>query len=156
MEQQKSDKGMVHSRDALIPTCREATKAAKRLTPNERAVLSFIGPDGGDVDWRAWNFKGIGRETGLERNLVRRACRSLTRKGYAAFEKGLWSEDGGPRGSGYRATDAGKHLYWLALTDEQPSPHLTALIAALGEAAGEALGGYEAKRSAPPNQTGEA
>lgn len=78
-----------------------------RVTPNERAVLDILAPDGGDLDWRAYSFRPLVKQTGLDRRLVRLACRSLARKGLAAFEKGLWTEDGEVAGAGYRATDKG-------------------------------------------------
>jgi hypothetical protein len=52
-------------------------------------------------------FDTLSKETGLDRATVRRSCRFLTRRGLAQFSRGLWSEDGEPRGSGYAATRAG-------------------------------------------------
>ena len=44
-------------------------------------------------------FAGIQRRTGLSRDFVRAACRSLAAKG---------TDDGDPAGSGYAVTDAGR------------------------------------------------
>lgn len=58
----------------------------------------------------AFPFNPIIERTGLQRRVVRRACRSLTRKGLAYFAKGLWTEDGEMVGAGYGATRAGRTL----------------------------------------------
>lgn len=55
-------------------------------------------------------FASLSEETGLDRKQVRRACRSLSRKGLAEFGKGLWTDDGEPAGSGYAATQAAADL----------------------------------------------
>ena len=52
-------------------------------------------------------FQPIMLATRLPRNVVRRACRALKRKGLAEFGQGLWKSDGGLAGSGYAATEAG-------------------------------------------------
>jgi hypothetical protein len=52
-------------------------------------------------------FKGIAARSGLEQRLVRRTVRSLARKGFAEYGKGLWTDDGALAGSGYRCTKAG-------------------------------------------------
>ena len=53
-------------------------------------------------------FAGIQRRTGLSRDFVRAACRSLAAKGLAAYSSSLWTDDGDPAGSGYAVTDAGR------------------------------------------------
>ena len=77
------------------------------LNDNERKVLdSLIAAD----DYSGFcylSFSAIGIPWGLDRKTVRRACRSLKRKGLAEFKAGLWTEDGEPAGSGYAATRAG-------------------------------------------------
>jgi hypothetical protein len=83
--------------------------AAPKLTAIERAVLDSLSDAGEE---RCYAFAPICQHTGLERSVVRRACRSLKRKGLARFETGLWTEDGEPRGSGYGLTRAGLTLYW--------------------------------------------
>lgn len=81
-----------------------------KINPKERLVLDYIGETGGDLDWCAYSFAPIMKNTGLTRPEVRRACRSLARKGLTAFERALWTEDGEMVGAGYRATAAGRAL----------------------------------------------
>jgi len=125
---------MVHSSQALvIPTAQSAKPVLVRLTDAERAVLTVIGPDGGEYDWRAWSFAPLCEETGLERRIVRRACRSLTRKGLAAFEIGLWSEDWDrPAGAGYRSTAAGRQHFYSALLAEEATANAMGISALRG------------------------
>lgn len=78
-----------------------------KLTSNERAVLRVLA---GISDGYYKPFAPIARTTGLDRNVVRRACRSLKRKGLADFLAGLWTEDGEPAGAGYAATPEGREL----------------------------------------------
>lgn len=73
-----------------------------KLNDREGAVLACLkdAHDGmGGFSYLA--FAPIQAETGLTRKDVRRACRSLTRKGLAEFGSGLWTEVGYPAGSGY-------------------------------------------------------
>lgn len=53
------------------------------------------------------HFAHISRRTRLKRKAVRRACRSLARKGLAEYARGLFTCDGDPYGAGYAATSAG-------------------------------------------------
>jgi hypothetical protein len=76
----------------------------------ERKVLQSLSEAGWGEDWYL-PFAPICDEWGLARNVVRRACRSLARKGLAEFESGLWDEDGEPAGSGYTATEAGRKAF---------------------------------------------
>jgi len=59
--------------------------------------------DAGD-DFGYLSFADISSRTGLERKIVRRACRALARKGLAAYGRGLFNDDGEVAGSGYTAT----------------------------------------------------
>ena len=52
-------------------------------------------------------FATLASDTRIDRKAVRRACRSLARKGLTKYAKGLWNEDGEPCGSGYGLTDEG-------------------------------------------------
>ena len=54
-------------------------------------------------------FSTIAEDTGLTKKEVRRAVRSLSRKGLAQYTRGLLAEDDSPGyfGSGYGATRAG-------------------------------------------------
>lgn len=79
-----------------------------KLNEKELEVLRCLAeayhPD--EDEWGAYGFKALSSITGLDAKNVRRACRSLARKGLAAYERGLWSDDG-PAGAGYRATEEG-------------------------------------------------
>lgn len=78
------------------------------MSPKETKVLRALVEHGTDYCGFCFlNFASISDETGFDRKTVRRACRSLTRKGLAEFGKGLWTEDGEPAGSGYCATKSG-------------------------------------------------
>lgn len=50
-------------------------------------------------------FSPICKKTGLSRKVVRRAIRSLDRKGFTEYARGLCDEDGEFRGAGYRPTE---------------------------------------------------
>jgi hypothetical protein len=76
------------------------------LNPNEAKVLVELADDY-RCDFGYRGFAYLTRETGLDRKVVRRACRSLARKGLAQYGRGLWSENGEPAGSGYAATKFG-------------------------------------------------
>lgn len=77
-----------------------------KINDNERKVLRFLVSEFSD-EYGFYSFAGITAVTRLDRRRVRLACRSLTRKGLLRFGRGLWSDDGEPRGSGYGATKAG-------------------------------------------------
>jgi hypothetical protein len=85
-------------------------KKIPTLNENERKVLSALAEDYDDLEWRAWYFRGLVADTKLNLSQVRRACRSLAKKGLAKFERGLFNEDGETAGSGYRATRLGAAL----------------------------------------------
>lgn len=63
--------------------------------------------------------------TGLDRKIIRRACRSLARKGLAKCCHGLCDEDGNFRGSGYIATKAGASLMFNRLKGSYDHPTKT-------------------------------
>jgi hypothetical protein len=75
-----------------------------KLSERERAVLEVLVDAGGPDDFGFLSFAGIARRGKIDPLSVRRSVRSLARKGLAQFEKGLWSDAGEPRGSGYCAT----------------------------------------------------
>lgn len=77
-----------------------------RLNANEEKVLAALAASYSE-DFGYIGFAGVSRRTRLSRREVRRACRSLTRKGLAQFARGLWTENGRTAGSGYAATKAG-------------------------------------------------
>ena len=73
-----------------------------KLNENEKKVLMQMNCERDDFAFS--NFAWLTEVTGLDRKSVRRACRSLTRKGLAVFQKGLWTSEGDPAGAGYAAT----------------------------------------------------
>ena len=87
---------------------------APDLNPIERKVLTVLVAAAGDFGH--YSFAGIVAHARaehrwrLDRKQVRRACRSLARKGLAQFGSGLFTEDGEVAGSGYTATREGVHL----------------------------------------------
>lgn len=75
------------------------------MTPDQRKVLAALDAVGTDY---CLPFNALSSDTGLDRKVVRRACRALARKGLAHFKSGLWAEDGELAGSGYGITEAGR------------------------------------------------
>jgi DNA-binding MurR/RpiR family transcriptional regulator len=75
-------------------------------TPNEAKVLALLAS--GSEDFGVMSFAEIAHWIRLTRKEIRRACRSLKRKGFAEFYRGCWTEDGVPAGSGYGATAVGR------------------------------------------------
>ena len=73
------------------------------LNDNEKKVLGALAAcePFDDNDLCYMNFDGISKRTGLDRRVVRLACRSLKRKGLALFGTGLCHEDGTFAGAGY-------------------------------------------------------
>ncbi|MDP2410386.1 MAG: hypothetical protein Q8M26_08875 [Pseudolabrys sp.] len=79
-----------------------------KLNPQELKVLRFLVRKWSEYgEFTYCSFAPIMCGTKLTRPDVRRACRSLKRKGLASFKAGLWTEDGEPYGSGYSCTKAG-------------------------------------------------
>jgi len=77
----------------------------------ERACLKVLAHyRGEDEDFCYLHFQTVMDATKLTRPEVRRAIRSLARKGLAEYGKGLWTDDG-PAGAGYCCTEEGlKHV----------------------------------------------
>lgn len=69
-------------------------------------------PDKHDV----FCFATIQSDTGLDRKRVRQACRSLTDKGLARYERSTWDDDGAPAGSGYWATDQARRTLTIGVS----------------------------------------
>ncbi len=85
------------------------------MTSDQAMVLKFLADNFRGEGW-AYSFRPIICETLLPRDRVRRAARALARKGFAAYHRGLWTDDGTPAGAGYAATAAGiEHLEGLKL-----------------------------------------
>lgn len=105
---------MAHPGTSPVGRSQEAPPESVRLNPNEAAVLRFFVDGQMEAEEGAhWTFASIMRETGLERSMVRRACRSLWRRGLASYERALWNDDG-PAGAGY-ASSAWGDLVMAAL-----------------------------------------
>ena len=88
------------------------------LNANERKVMAFLADQFSSLDERYWPFDAIKQHVRLDRKTIRRACRSLKRKGLTEFRAGLWNDDGEPVGSGYGATKAGAEYF--AQSKEKP------------------------------------
>lgn len=80
------------------------------LNESEHKILKALAAAEEYEGFGYYGFQSLILETGLERKQVRRACRSLARKGLAQYGRGLWTEDGEVAGSGYCATKAGAEL----------------------------------------------
>jgi len=78
----------------------------KNMNDNELKILTFLA-EHFEEDENCYYFRGISEETSLDIKTVRRACRSLARKGYTECIHGLFNEDGEVAGSGYCATRLG-------------------------------------------------
>ena len=82
-----------------------------RLTQDEQAALIALGQETRpSEEYRS--FAGIAQALEIygldwDRARIRRACRSLARKGLAEYMRGLWTEDGEMAGAGYGITKAG-------------------------------------------------
>lgn len=83
-----------------------AVPAPPRVGRIEAKVLAALASVAGDFG--VLSFRSIARRAKIKRTEIRRACRSLKRKGLAEFHRGCWTEDGEPAGSGYSATRAGE------------------------------------------------
>ena len=84
------------------------------INDNEKKVLAVLAEAWGDEEYEdefpCLGFARLIDDTKLDRKTVRRACRSLKRKGLAQFVRGLWTEDGEPAGAGYSATKEGADI----------------------------------------------
>jgi hypothetical protein len=81
-----------------------------RINDNERRVLSFLDAETDHWAENCITFSWIADDTKLGLKEVRRAARSLRRKGLAEFHRGLMTEDGQVAGSGYCISKAGQAL----------------------------------------------
>ena len=69
-----------------------------KLNENEKLVYRVLNEIGGDYAY--FTFAYISSACGLDRKVVRRVCRSLARKGFAEYGKGLFTEESLTAGSG--------------------------------------------------------
>lgn len=75
----------------------------------DRHVLAYIddaSPQYG-YDWFAFNLRPFINDW-ITRDMASAICKSLRDRGYLTYERGLWTEDGEPGGSGYAITKAGR------------------------------------------------
>ena len=77
-----------------------------KINENEKKVLTVLASAYGS-DLNCFCFETIINESGLDLKQVRRACRSLKKKGLAEFYRGLFDEDGMAAGSGYCCSEDG-------------------------------------------------
>ena len=88
----------------------------------ERVVLNALVQTVSE-DFGFMSFASITAVCGLDRRLVRRACRSLARKGLAKYARGLWTENGEPAGAGYAITREGlAQLEGFGIAPIDPDP----------------------------------
>jgi hypothetical protein len=88
------------------------------MSPNEQKALGALAEAYSDYeDFCFLSFKGVAERSGLDPKLVRRTVRSLARKGFARYGKGLWTDDGELAGAGYCCTKEG--VAALALTSNK-------------------------------------
>ncbi len=80
-----------------------------KINEKEQKILVVLAEAYEPDEWGAYGFASLSSQTKLEVKEVRRACRSLAKKGLAKFERTLWNEDG-LAGAGYRATEEGAAL----------------------------------------------
>jgi len=76
------------------------------MSANELAILKILVEAYTPDEWGAYSFAPLAGQTKLGVKDVRRACRSLAKKGFAEYANALWNEDG-PAGAGYHATEKG-------------------------------------------------
>lgn len=94
---------------ALHPEPRPV-KVVRTINDKERKILEKLADEWHPDEWSAYSFKSLAKQTEMEVNEVRRACRSLARKGLAVYERVLVDGDGIPAGAGYRASEEGAAL----------------------------------------------
>jgi len=79
-----------------------------KINPTEHAVLEVLEANSRRDGELCITFSWIADDAKLALKEVRRACRSLKKKGLAEFYRGLMTEDGEVAGSGYCVSKAGE------------------------------------------------
>lgn len=80
-----------------------------KLNADETTVLKILMARTMPYGEMCASFAGLSNpDSPLDRPRIRRACRSLARKGLAEYHRGLWTEDGEMAGAGYCITSAGQ------------------------------------------------
>lgn len=82
----------------------------RKVNEKERKILEKLADEWHPDEWHAYSFKSLAKQTEMDVKDVRRACRSLARKGLAVYERVLVDMDGIPAGAGYRASEEGAAL----------------------------------------------
>lgn len=77
----------------------------QRLTKREAATLKAWD---GVPEEHCLPFKAVARRSGQPLEGIRRTVRALARKGTVRYERGLWTDEGEPAGSGYGVTPLGQ------------------------------------------------
>lgn len=80
-----------------------------KLSDNQIKALKVLADHYFD-DANCLFFRTVASESDLPAKLVRRTVRALARKGLAAYERGLFTDDGKIAGSGYYCTKQGFHV----------------------------------------------
>jgi len=92
------------------------------MSERERKVLEAMGLCyAGNPDYSYMTFATIAADSGIDLKHIRRTVRSLARKGWAEYGKGLCDEDGEFRGAGYRCTLDGFIEYRKLIEEEPPA-----------------------------------
>lgn len=78
------------------------------ITLSKLEASVFRAWEGVDADFGYLSFKAVSEDSGVELHRIRRAVRSIARKGLLQFSKGLWTDEGQLCGAGYGLTEAGK------------------------------------------------
>jgi hypothetical protein len=60
-----------------------------------------------EFEWLAINFRAFD-DLGIPREILRGILKTMAERGLVAYERGLWTEDGEPAGSGYRILPKGR------------------------------------------------
>lgn len=83
---------------------------SKTVSERELRILEVL-TDHYCMEGNCLYFSYIGKLTSLDRSQVKRSVRSLARKGFAEYVRGLFDDDGMVAGSGYCATRAGVDFF---------------------------------------------
>lgn len=91
-----------------MSTINDGGPALPKLSAREDLALEAWA--GTESDFGCLSFRAVAQRSSVEPHNVRRVVRSLARKGVTEFHRGLWSDEGDPRGSGYGLTDLGRSM----------------------------------------------
>lgn len=77
---------------------------------------------GSYFEWFALPLSAFTTEPYITREMASACCKSLRDRGFARFERGLWTEDGDMAGAGYRITKDGVEYLKTLTTPSLPPP----------------------------------